>query len=94
MSDESKAKAEALARRLAEKGYKLWQEGPCHDPQCGCVTEHEVREFAPVLEKLYEALDSANKFGFGGCHPRDSLCRKMRAALALFEQPDSTEVKP
>lgn len=80
---ESKSKAAALARRLAGKGYKLWEEGPCHHPQCGCVTEYEVRQFAPVLEKLYEALEAS---------PKSTLdcqaCREWRemrdTALALF----------
>lgn len=87
MSDESKAKAEALARRLAEKGYKLWEEGPCHDPQCACVTVYEVRQFAPVLEKLYEALVRAKE----NRGERDKVLIACESGLALFDQPDSTE---
>ena len=79
MSDESKAKAEALARHLTEQGN-------CE----GCL--------AVLLEKLYEALESANKFGCG-CHSSNGpkwhsdrcFVPKVREALALFDQPDSTE---
>ena len=80
MSDESKAKAEALARYFARH-----------------LTEPGNLEvcLAILLEKLYEALESANEFGCRSkWHSERCFVPKVREALALFDQPDSTEVKP
>lgn len=98
-SDNSRAKAEALARKVANECENTIYFREVDVLETGVnelkalVASNCARKFAPVLEKLYEALEASPK-----SNTDCQACREWRemrdAALALFEQPDSTEVKP